>query len=476
MLVKDQLYIDGQWLAPVQGEQMNVINPANGQVCLTVAKASEQDALLAIAAARKAFVAWSSTAGEVRAQVMENIAQLMRQRYDELVEAHVLTMGCPRAIAGAFHVDAAIEAMDYYASLACGVGQLVKVDEQVQVLHEAVGVCAFINPWNYPLHQLVGKLAPALAAGCTVVAKPAEQTPLADLLMAEICAQAGLPAGVFNVIPGLGPELGPLISSHREVDFVSFTGSTASGIKVAQAAAPSVKRVCQELGGKSPYIITENADLAAAVRYGVEDVMGNTGQTCNALTRMFVPDSCYDEAVAIAVAVASEQVLGDPSDEATTMGPLASKVQLEKVRHYLQLGEQEGAVLACGGLEFPEGCDPEGFFVLPSIFSEVSNDMAIAQQEIFGPVLCMIRYQDIEMAIEWANDTPYGLSSGVWAGDSDEAIAIGRRIRAGQCYIQGGYFTIAAPFGGYKQSGNGREWGRQALEEYLETKAIIAGG
>ncbi len=403
---------------------------------------------------------------------MNAAADEMQRRSDDLIEAHVVTMGCPRHLTAALHVDAPIEGMRYYADRAA---LMEDVEEKggVLVLKEPIGVCALINPWNYPLHQLMGKVAPALASGCTIVAKPAGQTPLQDFIMAEIFATAGLPSGVFNVVSGPGSAIGQIMSSHPDVDMVSFTGSTSAGIKVAEAAAPTVKRVCQELGGKSPYIITEDADLEAAVRYGVEDVMLNSGQTCNALTRMFLPRSRYEEAVSIAKKVAEENIVGDPNDSDVTMGPMASASQKQIVLKYIETGIAEGARLVTGGTDMPPGLHA-GAYVQPTIFADVSNDMVIAREEIFGPVLCMIVYDDIEAAIEMANDTVYGLASAVYAGDKEAALKIARRIRAGQCYIQGGYFNLEAPFGGFKQSGNGREWGDQAMHEYIETKAVIA--
>jgi aldehyde dehydrogenase (NAD+) len=320
---------------------------------------------------------------------------------------------------------------------------------------------------------LTGKIAPALAAGCTIVTKPAEQTPIQDFIMAEIFDKVGLPAGVFNLVTGVGKHIGPLLSSHPQVDMVSFTGSTAAGISVASAAAPTVKRVCQELGGKSAMIITQDADLPAAVRYAVENVMANTGQTCNALTRLLIPQSCYDEVLTLAKQFANEQVVGDPLDSDTTMGPMASRRQLDTVLSYIDLGVQEGAKLITGGRQ-PDNIDT-GTYILPTIFADVTNDMRIAREEIFGPVLCIITYQDIEEAIAIANDSVYGLSSAVYAKDKASALPIAKSMRAGQCYIQGGYFSMHAPFGGYKQSGNGREWGEHGLDEYLESKAIISG-
>jgi aldehyde dehydrogenase (NAD+) len=468
----DQLYIAGQWQNSHSEQKLWVVNPATEETCASVPNANNADVEAAIAAARAAFDSWSQSSVATRAQLLHNIADEMQLRYKDLIAAHVISMGCPEHLTGAFHVDAAIEAMRYYADLAHKMEE-AKYVANISLHKEAIGVCAFINPWNYPLHQLTGKIAPALAAGCTIVTKPAEQTPIQDFIMAEIFDKVGLPAGVFNLVTGVGKHIGPLLSSHPQVDMVSFTGSTAAGINVASAAAPTVKRVCQELGGKSAMIITQDADLPAAVRYAVEDVMANTGQTCNALTRLLIPQSCYDEVLALAKQFANEQVVGDPLDSDTTMGPMASRRQLDTVLSYIDLGIQEGAKLITGGRQ-PDNI-ATGTYILPTIFADVTNDMRIAREEIFGPVLCIITYRDIEEAIAIANDSVYGLSSAVYAKDKTSALPIAKRMRAGQCYIQGGYFSMHAPFGGYKQSGNGREWGEHGLDEYLETKAIISG-
>lgn len=467
-----KLYINGKWTKPNSKDVIEVINPATENPCARVPKGNHEDVNVAVAAARQAFSGWANTATEKRAEIMQAAADEMQRRVDELIDAHVISMGCPRQLAAELHVDAPIAAMRYYADRTL---QTDDVEEKGSVVlyKEPVGVCALITPWNYPLHQLIGKLAPALAAGCTIVAKPATQTPLQDFIMAQIFETVGLPAGVFNLVSGSGSVVGPVMSSHPDVDMVSFTGSTDAGIQVAEAAAPTVKRVCQELGGKSPYIITEDADLQAAVRYGVNDVMLNTGQTCNALTRMLVPRSRYTEAVEIAKTVAEETVLGDPNDINVTMGPMASASQKQKVLHYIETGMAEGARMVTGGTAMPPGLDV-GYYVQPTVFADVTNEMVIAKEEIFGPVLCMISYDDIEGAIELANDTVYGLASGVYAKDNASALKIARRIRAGQCYIQGSFFSIEAPFGGYKQSGNGREWGDRAMHEYMEIKAIIS--
>jgi aldehyde dehydrogenase (NAD+) len=471
MKLINKLYINGQWQTPSTNISIEVINPATEEALACVSLASCQDVESAILAARKAFPSWSTTSPAVRAKLMNAVADEMQVRYDDLVDAHVTSIGCPISIAGDFHVNLPIEAMRYYAELAI---TMEDVEEKGSVLitKEAVGVCAFINPWNYPLHQLIGKLAPALAVGCTVVTKPAEQTPIADFIMAEIFHKVGVPAGVFNLVFGKGNEIGPILSSHPEVDLISFTGSTRAGIEVAKAAAPTVKRVCQELGGKSAYIITEDADINTAVRYGIEDVMANTGQTCNALTRMLVPANQYQKVIEQAVLVGNEQVVGDPLHKDSTMGPMASFSQKESVLRLIEQGIAEGAELVLGGIDMPEGLT-KGFYIKPTIFASVTPEMSIAREEVFGPVLCIIAYDDIEQAIEIANDSKYGLSSGVYAKDKASALKIAKRIKAGQCYIQGSYFNIDAPFGGYKQSGNGREWGSQGMAEYIETKAII---
>jgi len=467
----EALYINGSWHPASSGETITVINPATQQPCASVPKANESDVISAIRAAHEAFESWAATSSQDRATLMHAAADEMQARYDDLVEAHVTSMGCPISLAGSLHIDAAIEGLHYYADLARKMDDVTTVDN-VTIIKEPIGVCSFINPWNYPLHQLMGKVAPALAAGCTIVTKPAELTPLQDFIMAEIFHKVGLPPGVFNLVSGSGREIGPILSSHPQVDMVSFTGSTSAGIQVALSAADTVKRVCQELGGKSALIITEDAELDAAVRYGVADVMANTGQTCNALTRMLVPTSRYMQAVEIAAMAASEQQIGDPRDPSVTMGPMASMRQKATVIEYIKQGLAEGARLIHGGLDTPPELD-KGAYVQPTIFADVTNDMAIAREEIFGPVLCMIAYDTLDDAIAMANDSVYGLAAGVYAKDQSSALAIARRLKAGQCYTQGGYFSIKAPFGGYKQSGNGREWGEQGLEEFVETKALI---
>jgi aldehyde dehydrogenase (NAD+) len=464
-------YINGEWVKPHGHEVNEVINPATEEVCARVASAIEADINDAFAAAHAAFPIWSTTPAAQRRKILMAVADEMKARKSDLIDAHVETLGVPKHLAAEMQVDGPIEAVRYFAELALTTEKTKEVDGML-IVQEAAGVCALINPWNYPLLQMIGKVAPAIAAGCTMVEKPSEETPTADFIMAEIFHKVGLPAGVFNLVSGRGSIIGPMMSSHPLADLVSFTGSTRAGISVAESAAPTVKRVCQELGGKSALIITADADLEAAVPYGIENVFLNTGQTCDALTRMFVHRSVYARAVEIAEETADKHVTGDPLNNTTTVGPLVSFAQKKTVDRGIKMGIDEGATLIAGGSGVPDNIE-KGAYVKPTIFGDVTADMQVGKEEIFGPVLCMIPYDTIDEAVEIANSSEYGLGSGVWAGDRETAIAIARRLRAGQCFIQGGYFRVDAPFGGYKQSGNGREWGEAGLAEYLETKAII---
>ncbi len=467
----NKFYIDGTWTTPSSNKTMPVINPANLETHAIMACATETDVNDAAAAAHRAFPGWANTSGMERSDLMLEIADKMESRKEDFVEAHVQTMGIPRHLAYEVQIEGPIQAVRYYADLARKIDS--EQDEDGFLLaREPIGVCALINPWNYPLLQMVGKVAPALAAGCTMIVKPAEQTPIQDIIMAEIVDSVGLPGGVFNLLTGVGSEIGPKMSSHPLVDMVSFTGSTSSGISVAMNAAPTIKRVCQEMGGKSAFIIGEGADLQAAIKYGVDNVMLNTGQTCDALTRMLVPRAQYQEAIDIATRCANEHVVGDPNSKETTEGPLASMIQRERVVDYIQKGIDSGAKLLIGGNEFPKGLST-GAYISPTVFADVDREMVIAKEEIFGPVLCMLAYDSIDEAVEIANELEYGLSSAVWAENTEEAVKIAHRLRAGQCFIQGSYFRLNAPFGGYKGSGNGREWGEAGLSEYQELKAIV---
>ncbi|MEW5250527.1 aldehyde dehydrogenase family protein [Microbulbifer discodermiae] len=467
-LKTDKLYVDGRWQDSRGGTLHGVINPATEEEICQVVQSSAEDVDLAVAAAKSAFRQWRTTSAAERAAYLNAIADGMEARKADLIQAVSQTLGCPAHITEWLHIDGPIYAVRYYAQRTGVMEQTEKAGHSI-VMREPVGVCGFITPWNYPLHQFVGKVAPALAAGCTMVAKPSEMTPLQDYIMAEIIDAAGLPAGVFNLVPGPGTVVGAALSAHPDIDMVSFTGSTRAGVEVARAAAPTVKRVCQELGGKSPLIITPDADLEAAVRWGCEDVFINSGQTCTALTRMLVPAQRYEEAVGIAKQVAEEITLGTGPD--AFMGPLSSARQRQIVVDYIQQGVSEGARLVTGGAERPEGLE-QGFYVKPTVFADVSNDMAIAREEIFGPVTCLIPYRDMDEAVAIANDTEYGLSSGVWAGDVESALPVVKRIEAGLCFVNGGEFNYDAPFGGYKRSGNGREFGEAGLDEFVELKSV----
>jgi len=463
-------YINGQWITPHGQGTNEVINPATEEVVATVPVCDSDDVDAAVAAAREAFKTWSLTSAAERAAMIEAVAARMKERREELAMAHTVSMGCPVHIARGLQVDGPIHGFESFAGRAFTMEEEERVNNSV-VVKEAVGVCAMINPWNYPLHQFAGKVGPALAAGCTMVVKPSEETPLQDFIMAEIFDEVGLPAGVFNLVPGPGRTVGSAMTSHPDVDMVSFTGSTGAGVRISQAAAPTVKRVALELGGKSPIILTEDCDLQAAVAYSAANITSNTGQTCTALTRMLAPESHYEEIVEL-VKQAFEQVnLGSPMDESVHMGPMCSASQLSTVKRLIDQGIEDGARLVTGGSEVPEGFD-QGYYVKPTVFADVHNDMTIAREEIFGPVLCIIPYKDIDEAVAIANDTIYGLNSNVWAKTKEEGMAICRRIRSGLTYVNDGGFNYEAPFGGYKQSGNGREWGDHGLSEYVEIKSI----
>ncbi|AZC50336.1 aldehyde dehydrogenase family protein [Pseudomonas chlororaphis] len=462
-----RLFIDGAWRVPSGQGRAEVADPATEQVVGAVPLGDERDVDNAVAAARRAFGPWSRTPSAVRAGYIRALAGQLRQRADEMAALITAELGMPVQWCRAVQVDGPIVGLEQYVELAGAMDEVREVGNSL-VVREPVGVCAFINPWNYPLHQLIGKLAPALAAGCTVVLKPSQETPLHAFLLAEMIEVIGLPAGVFNLVSGPGSKVGEALARHPDVDMLSFTGSTGAGVRVAQAAAPSVKRVCLELGGKSPLLIGEDADLAAAVCYGVQDVMINSGQTCTALTRMLLPARRYAEALELAVEEVRSLRMGDPLDSQSFLGPMCSASQRRTVEAYIQLGQQEGARLLVGGAAQYE----RGHYVAPTLFADVDNRMRIAQEEIFGPVLCLIPYADEAQAVALANDSPFGLSSGVWAASPERALGLARQLRAGQCFINGAAFNYQAPFGGYKQSGNGREWGEEGLAEFVEIKAI----
>ncbi len=470
MRTYDKFYINGQWVEPIGKGTCEVINPATGEISATVPYGSTEDVDAAVSAARNAFDSWSRTSAAERADFLRKLAAEGEKRTADLTQTIIDELGMPIQNAALFQVDPLAIICESFADKAKEMEEHKEIGNSI-VIKEPIGVCSMINPWNYPIWQMIGKVAPAIAAGCTMVVKAASQTPSHLFIFAEMCDAVGLPPGVFNMVHGSGREIGGALSSHPEVDLVTFTGSTSAGIQVSNKAAPDVKRVCLELGGKSPFIITEEADLAAAIGFGVKDVMVNTGQTCNALTRMIVHDSRYDEAVELAKSQAESLVVGDPTDPDVFVGPMSSAGQKQTVLDYINQAIDDGARLVTGGTDMPEGLTT-GNYVLPTVFADVTNDMTIAQEEVFGPVLVMIKYSDIDQAVDIANDTPYGLAAAVWAGDKDKATSIARRIRAGQCAINGADPNHEAPFGGYKESGNGREFGVEGLHEYCELKAM----
>ena len=466
-----QFYINGQWVDPTTPKTLEVLDPSTEEACATISLGSAADVDLAVAAAKAAFETFSQTSVEERVAMLERMAEIFQRRIDEIAEAIRLEMGAPiklastaQAYAGLGHITEAAKILKGYTfSEDLGPHRVVK---------EPIGVCGLITPWNWPLNQVSCKVAPALAVGCTMVLKPSEIAPLSAYLYAEIMDEAGVPAGVFNLVNGDGPTVGAAISSHPEIDLVSFTGSTRAGREVAKAAADGIKRVTQELGGKSANIILEDApDFAKAVAGGVAGCFGNSGQSCNAPTRMLVPQSKMDEAIEVARAAAAKATVGDPSAENTRLGPVVSEAQYKKIQGLIEKGIEEGADVIAGGAGKPEGLD-KGYYVQPTVFANVSNDMTIAREEIFGPVLCIIPYQDDADAIRIANDTEYGLS-GYVSGEPEHAQAVARQLRTGNVHLNGAGPDFSAPFGGYKQSGNGREWGIEGFEEFLEVKAIM---
>jgi betaine-aldehyde dehydrogenase len=470
MLTRDKLFIGGRWVAPTGKERIEVHHAGTGEVMGEVPAATERDVDAAVAAAHGALEAWSATPPEKRAEYLQKISDGLKARADELAKTIAQEVGMPVKLAGRIQAGLPIANFANYAKIARDFKYEERVGNSV-VVKDPVGVVGAITPWNYPLHQIALKVAPALAAGCTVVLKPSEVAPFNAFILAEVTEAAGLPKGVFNLVTGFGPVVGEALVKHPKVDMISFTGSTRAGKRISEVAAQQVKRVALELGGKSASVILEDADLAAAVKGTVNGCYLNSGQTCTALTRMLVPASKYEEAAKLAVEAAKGFTLGDPLSESTRLGPLSSHMQLERVRGYIRKGVEEGAELLTGGAEPPEGL-PGGYFVKPTIFGKVKNSMTIAQEEIFGPVLSIIPYQDEEEAVKIANDSPYGLAGAVWSKDDARAQKVARRIRAGQIDVNGGAFNMNAPFGGFKQSGHGREAGVYGLEEFLELKSL----
>lgn len=465
-----KFYIDGAWVDPVDPKPFDVINPATEEAFAQISLGNAEDVDRAVQAAKRAFPSWSQTTKQERLDLFEAIMAAYKNHYAEMADAISKEMGAPATFAQKVQAGTGIGHFKTMSKLLAK----FEFDEDrgtTRISKEPIGVCGMITPWNWPVNQIAAKVAPALAAGCTMVLKPSEIAPMSGIVFAEILNEAGVPKGVFNMVNGDGPGVGSAISSHPDVDMVSFTGSTRAGVAVAQNAAPTVKRVSQELGGKSANIILDDADFQKAVFGGVLQCFGNTGQSCNAPTRMLVPMDRMEEAGEIAKAAAAKVRVGDPADENTTMGPLVSKAQWDKVQGLIQKGIDEGATAVTGGTGLPEGVN-KGYFARPTVFTNVTNDMTIAREEIFGPVLSILGYKDDEDAVSIANDTPYGLS-GYVSGAPEHAQAIAKRLRTGNVHVNGAMADVFAPFGGYKQSGNGREWGEYGLEEFLEVKAIM---
>jgi aldehyde dehydrogenase (NAD+) len=466
-----KFYIDGKWVDPGKAHDFPVINPANEQPVATISLGSAADVDGAVAAAKRAFEAYSETSVQERLELLRRIIAVYQPKIEEMAAAISQEMGAPSSLsrkaqapAGLAHLLETVKVLEHF--------KFEELKGSTLMRKEPMGVCGLITPWNWPMNQIVCKVAPALAAGCTMVLKPSEFAPLSAYLFAQILHEAAVPAGVFNLVNGDGPTVGAAISSHPDIAMVSFTGSTRAGVAVAVAAAPTVKRVTQELGGKSANILLDDADFEKAVKQGVQECFRNTGQSCNAPTRMLVPRAKMAE-VTVAARQASETTkVGDPLAEDTGLGPLASKAQFDKVQRLINKGVEEGAKLIAGGPGRPEGIN-RGYFVKPTIFADVKNDMTIAREEIFGPVLCIIPYDDEDDAIRIANDTPYGLSGFVTSGNRERAVRVAKRLRSGNVHINGARIDFGGCFGGYKQSGNGREWGEAGLEEFLELKAIF---
>jgi len=471
MLLRDRLFIGGAWVAPSGKQTIDVYNAGSGEVLGKVALGDEKDVDLAVSAARSALDGWSGASPEWRAGFLEKISAGLKARADELARLIAQEVGMPLKLSARIQAGLPIANFSNYSKLIRDFKFEQRVGNSL-VVREPVGVVGAITPWNYPLHQITLKVAPALAAGCTVVLKPSEVAPLNAFVLAEVIETAGVPKGVFNLVSGTGQKAGEALVRHPGVDMISFTGSTRAGKRISELAAQQVKRVALELGGKSASVILDDADLPAAVKSTVNGCYLNSGQTCTALTRMLVPQSKYEEAARLAAEVASTFTVGDPLQEKTRLGPLSSLAQLERVRGYIRKGVEEGAELIAGGAEPPEGTPAGGYYVKPTVFGGVKNSMTIAQEEIFGPVLAIIPYQDEEDAIRIANDSPYGLAGAVWSKDEARAQRVARRIRAGQVDVNGGAFNLNAPFGGFKQSGHGREAGVYGLEEFLEYKSL----
>ena len=467
----NKFYIDGSWVTPNSSQTMAVLNPATEMQIGTIALGNEIDVNMAVAAATKAFASYSQTSKVERLELLHRLMVATQERFEELARAMSTEMGAPISMARDAHADAAVGHLQGF------IDALEKLDERGLLangdiqLCEPIGVCGLITPWNWPMNQIALKVVPALATGCTCVLKPSEHTPISAMIYAEIIHSAGYPAGVFNLVQGDGPTVGAALSRHSDIQMMSFTGSTRAGTAVTRDAAETVKRVTLELGGKSPNLVFADCDLEERVTASVDECMYNTGQSCDAPTRLLVERSCYDKVVSIAKQAAEATEVGDPTKEGSHIGPLFDRIQFERVQNMISIGIEEGATILCGGLGKPEGIST-GWFVRPTIFMDVSNKMRIAREEIFGPVLVIIPFENEAEAIRIANDTPYGLAAYLQTGNQERAERVAGRLRAGAVHINGGGFNYGSPFGGYKQSGNGREGGLMGLEDYLETKTL----
>ncbi len=467
---RDSFFIGGAWVPATGRAPIPIVDPATEESMGSVPAGVESDIDDAVAAAKAAFPAWSVTPAADRGRLLSEAADALEKRLDEVAATITSEMGTPLSFSKAVQVGNPVRVLRSYAELCTSYA----FEEQIAnslVVKEPIGVVGAITPWNYPLHQVVAKVAAALAAGCTVVLKPSEVAPLSAFALAEVFESVGLPAGVFNVVTGLGPIVGERLTVHPDVAMVSFTGSTAAGKKVMAGGAATVKRVALELGGKSAFVVLDDADLAKAVKVGLGNCFINAGQTCTAWTRMLVPAAMYDEALSLLADGAAKYAVGAPTEDATRIGPLANANQYKKVRGYIEQAVSEGARVVAGGAERPEGLD-KGYYVQPTVLADVKPGSTVEQEEVFGPVLSVIPYASEDQAVEIANDTPYGLSGGVFSGDQERGVAMARRLRTGMVDVNGGRFNHLAPFGGYKQSGNGRELGEYGLEEFLEIKSL----
>ena len=467
---RPHLYIDGSWVEPNGEGTIEVINPASEGVIGSVPVGIESDANAAVEAARAAFTGWSESTIDERSNYLNLLSSALKDRGEEIAELITSEVGTPIEYSRMAMVGTPRVVSRSYAKILDGFAWEEEIRNSI-VVKEPIGVVAMITPWNFPLHQIIGKVAPAIAAGCTMVLKPSKEAPLNAFVLADILDEIGLPNGVFNLISGHGREIGETLASHPEVDMVSFTGSTNAGVRVSELAAPSVKRVTLELGGKSANIILDDADIPRAASSAIYSCFANSGQECSALTRLLIPEDSREEVVEVIASKIGRYTVGDPMDGTSKCGPLVSKRQQESVSRYISTGIDEGATLVAGGEGMPDDLD-SGFYVRPTVFADVTPQMTVFREEIFGPVLCITTYSNVEEAIELANDSEYGLSGGVWSGDESRAMKVARKLRTGQVSINGGAFNVTAPFGGYKKSGLGRELGVHGMEEFLETKSI----